>query len=163
MILHKYGLRFGLKLSSRFFKIQLLKLSVRKVNNLSWRFSLIFVLMDHDIELRFQKLKTHLEKDFGGGMDVQALLFLIGVNELGIGYKNFTKQEKTDLLHVAVCTLLEPYGYYEFVGKDDDEWPHFKLLKELPPLTHNDQQHLIKEAMIDYFVANDYYVEEDKV
>jgi hypothetical protein len=36
-------------------------------------------------------------------------------------------------------------------------------LKELPPLTHNDQQHLIKEAMIDYFVANDYYVEEDKV
>jgi len=116
--------------------------------------------MDHDVELRFQKLKTHLEKDFGGGMDVQALLFLIGVNELGIGYKNFTKQEKTDLLHIAICTLLEPYGHYEFVGKDEDEWPHFKLAKELPPLTHNDQQHLIKEAMLDYFIANEYYSEE---
>lgn len=119
-----------------------------------------FCAMDHDLELRFQQLKLHLEKDFGGGMDVQALLFLIGVNELGIGYKNFTKQEKTDILHIAVCTLLEPYGYYEFVGKDEDEWPHFKLLKELPTLTHNDQQHLIKEAMLDYFVANDYYTEE---
>ena len=35
--------------------------------------------MDYDIELRFQKLKKALEKDFGEGMDVQALLFLIGV------------------------------------------------------------------------------------
>ena len=48
--------------------------------------------MDHDIELKFQKLKNSLEKDFGPGLDVPALLFLIGVNELGVGYKNFSKQ-----------------------------------------------------------------------
>jgi len=30
--------------------------------------------MDYDIELRFQKLKTHLEESFGGGMDVQAMV-----------------------------------------------------------------------------------------
>ena len=116
--------------------------------------------MDFDIELRFQKLKSHLEKEFGEGMDVQAILFLIGVNELGQGHRTYNKQEKTDLLHVAVCTLLEPYGYYEFVGKDNDEWPHFKLLKELPALNHQEQQHLIKEAMLDYFIGNDYYTEE---
>lgn len=115
--------------------------------------------MDFDIELRFQKLKSHLEKEFGEGMDIQAILFLIGVNELGQGHKTFSKQEKTDLLHVAICTLLEPYGYYEFAGKDEDEWPHFNLLKELPPLNHQEQQHLIKEAMLDYFIANDYYSE----
>ncbi len=115
--------------------------------------------MDFDIELRFQKLKSYLEKEFGEGMDIQAILFLIGVNELGQGHKTFSKQEKTDLLHVAICTLLEPYGYYEFAGKDEDEWPHFNLLKELPPLNHQEQQHLIKEAMLDYFIANDYYSE----
>jgi hypothetical protein len=115
--------------------------------------------MDYDIELRFQKLKKHLEKEFGEGMDVQALLFLIGVNELGQGHKTYSKQEKTDLLHVAVCTLLEPYGYYSFVGRDDDNWPHFQLEKKLPPLNHQEQQHLIKEAMLDYFIANEYYSE----
>ena len=115
--------------------------------------------MDHEIELRFQKLKSHLEQTFGEGMDVQALLFLIGVNELGIGHKTFSKQEKTELLHIAVCTLLEPYGYYEFVQRDADNWPHFKLLKQLPPLSHSEQQHLIKEAMLDYFIANEYYTE----
>jgi hypothetical protein len=116
--------------------------------------------MDYDIELRFQKLKTHLELTFGEGMDVQALLFLIGVNELGIGHKTFSKQEKTELLHIAICTLLEPYGYYEFEQRDEDNWPHFKLIKELPNLNHSEQQHLIKEAMLDYFIANEYYSED---
>ena len=116
--------------------------------------------MDYEIEIRFQKLKHHLELTFGEGMDVQALLFLIGVNELGIGHKTFSKQEKTELLHVAICTLLEPYGYYEFDHRDEENWPHFKLIKELPALNHSEQQHLIKEAMLDYFIANDYYTEQ---
>lgn len=122
-----------------------------------------FVHMDYDIELRFQRLKKHLEEKFGEGMDVQAILFLIGVNELGNGYKSFTKSEKTDLFHIAICTLLEPYGYYTFEGRDADNWPHFKLNKELPPLSDREQQHLLKEAMIDYFIQNDYYTEDATV
>jgi len=112
--------------------------------------------MDFDIELRFQEVKSQLEKTFGEGMDVQAMLFLIGVNELGMGYKDFSKSEKTDLLHVAVCTVLEPHGYYEFDGHDAENWPHFKLIQELPPLNDREQQHLMKEALIDYFVQNEY-------
>jgi hypothetical protein len=84
------------------------------------------------------------------------MLFLIGVNELGMGYKDFSKSEKTDLLHVAVCTVLEPHGYYEFDGHDAENWPHFKLIQELPPLNDREQQHLMKEALIDYFVQNEY-------
>ena len=116
--------------------------------------------MDFDIELRFNALKTHLELTFGGGMDVQAILFLIGVNEFGQGHKNYTKAEKTDLLHIAICTLLEPYGYYQFEGRDQENWPHFKVLKAIPAISDREQQHLIKEAMIDYFIANEYYLEE---
>ena len=117
--------------------------------------------MDYDIELRFQKLKFYLEEKFGEGMDLQAILFLIGVNELGVGYRNFTKNEKTDLFHVAICTILEPYGYYKFEKTDQDNWPHFKLVKKMPYLSHAEQQHLIKEAMIDYFIQNNYFSEED--
>jgi hypothetical protein len=116
--------------------------------------------MDHDIELRFQKLKASLEEKFGEGLDVQAILFLIGVNELGEGYKNFTKSEKTDLFHIAICTLLEPYGYYTYEGRDKDNWPHFTLNKQLPALAHNEQQHLLKESMLDYFIQNGYYSED---
>lgn len=112
--------------------------------------------MDFDVELQYQKVKKDLEGKFDGELDVQAILFLVGVNELGIGYKDFSKSEKTDLLHIAICTLLEPYGYYEFEGRDEDQWPHFKLIKELPPLNSREQQHLLKEAIIAYFLENDY-------
>tara|TARA_R110002072_G_scaffold232309_3_gene389740 strand:+ start:10704 stop:11063 length:360 start_codon:yes stop_codon:yes gene_type:complete len=112
--------------------------------------------MDHDLELRFQKLTKELESNFGEGMDVQIILFLIGVNELGIGYKDFSKSEKTDVLHIAICTLLEPHGYYKYTHRDEENWPHFELVKELPPINDREQQHLIKEAILDYFEQNDY-------
>ena len=115
--------------------------------------------MDYDIERRFQNLVKHLEKDFGGGMDVQAILFLVGVDALGAGYKEFSKQEKTDLLHVAVCTILEPAGYYTFEKRDEEGWPHFKLVNPLPILNDREQQHLIKEALLEHFIANDLYNE----
>jgi len=117
--------------------------------------------MDHRVELKFHKLKSLLEKQFGEGMDVSSILFLIGVNELGVGYKRFNKNQKTDLMHIAICTLLEPYGYYSFQGRDADNWPHFKLVEQLPTLTHREQQYLLKEGMIDYFIRNDYYSETE--
>jgi hypothetical protein len=107
--------------------------------------------MDYAIEIKFKELLKKLEENFGGGMDAQVVLFLIGVQELGQGHRKFSKREKTELLHVAVCTVLEPYGFYEFVGKDEDKWPHFELKKELPPLDDRQQQHLIKEAILNYF------------
>ena len=113
--------------------------------------------MDYDVELRFKSVKDKLESSFGEGMDVQAILFLIGVNELGVGYKEFSKSEKTDLLHIAICTILLPHGFYEFKGRDEEEWPHFDLIKELPQLDDREQQHLIKEAIIGYFEGNGYF------
>jgi hypothetical protein len=117
--------------------------------------------MDYDVEIRFQKLKKGLEEKFGEGMDLQAILFLIGVNELGEGYQNFSKNEKTDLLHIAICTLLEPYGYYKFEGRDKENWPHFILEQQLPLLDHREQQHLMKESMLEYFIRNEYFTEAE--
>ena len=115
--------------------------------------------MDHEIELRYHILNKHLEKTFGEDLDVHALLFLIGVNELGKGHDKYSKQEKTDLIHVAICTLLTPAGYYEYKGRDEDGWPHFERLRNLPPINSKDQEHLIKEAMLDYFIEHEYFTE----
>ena len=47
----------------------------------------------------WERLVEFISKKFGGGerLDLQAILFLIGVNELGQGYRDFTKDEKTNL------------------------------------------------------------------
>lgn len=113
--------------------------------------------MNEDVNNRFQKVVKALEEVFGGGLDVQAILFLVGVQELGQGFKKFKKDEKLDLMHVAICTILEPYGYYEFEGFDTDKWPHFKLKDHLPKMNQAEQENLMKTALVNYFEKNEVY------
>lgn len=86
-----------------------------------------------------------------GDVDVDGILFLIGVQELGKGHRRFKKDEKINLLHIAICRVLEPYGYYEFEGTDADGWPHYKLVEPLPNLRPGEQSLMMKEAIIKYF------------
>ena len=83
--------------------------------------------------------------------DLDSILFLIGVQELGKGNQQFKKDDKTNLLHLAVCRLLEPFGYYKLVGDDKDGWPHYDLVDGLPDLKSNEQTILMKKAIIQYF------------
>jgi hypothetical protein len=104
-----------------------------------------------EIESKWKTLQIDLEARFGMPIDFQAVLYLIGVQELGIINQKFKKDEKVNLMHIAICTLLEPYGYYEFIGKDEDGWPHWNVKEKLPPLKSGQQLVLMKEAVVDYF------------
>lgn len=97
--------------------------------------------------------KLRFEKIFGGGIEMDGILFLIGVQELGQGFRTFEKDEKMNLMHVAVCRLLSPFGYYSYSHKDDDGWPHFKASDNLPGLSKKDQDNLLKRAVIDYSIT----------
>lgn len=83
---------------------------------------------------------------------IDTLLFLIGVQELGSGKQKYTKDDKVNILHIAVCRLLEPFGYYKFSHYDDDGYPHFAEVEKLPELKPNEQQILMKKAIIQYFI-----------
>lgn len=83
---------------------------------------------------------------------IDTFLFLIGVQELGSGKQKYTKDDKVNILHIAVCRLLEPFGYYKFSHYDDDGYPHFEAVEKLPELKPNEQQILMKKAIIQYFI-----------
>ena len=86
---------------------------------------------------------------------IETLLFLIGIQELGSGKQKYSKDDKVNLIHIAVCRLLKPFGFYEFEDYDDDGWPMYKQLEELPELKPNEQQLLMKKAIIQYFIDED--------
>lgn len=85
-------------------------------------------------------------------VSIETILFLIGVQELGSGRQNYSKDDKVNLLHIAVCRLLEPFGFYKFSHYDKDGYPHFEELQPLPELKPNEQQLLMKKAVIQYFI-----------
>jgi hypothetical protein len=108
-----------------------------------------------EIEEKWRQLQVQLEARFEMPVDFQAALYLIGVQELGKLHQKFKKDEKVNLMHVAICTLLEPYGYYEYKGRDDEGWPHWEVKAQLPPLKSGQQLFLMKEAMLEYFRKNE--------
>ena len=83
--------------------------------------------------------------------DLNAILFLIGVQELGMGARSFSKEEKQDVLHIAICKVLSLAGYYELEGHDQDGWPHWKLVKKLPRFDLLEQEKLLKIQILEYF------------
>ena len=83
--------------------------------------------------------------------DLNAVLFLIGVQELGRGHVHFSKEEKQDLLHIAICKVLSYTGYYILDGIDHDGWPHWRLMKKLPRFDLLEQEQLLKWGVLDYF------------
>ena len=109
---------------------------------------------DEQLKERWQQLVTILSDRFADGdiLDLDAIIYLIGVQELGQFNRKFKKDEKLNLMHIAICRLLEPYGYYEFELFDEEGWPHYTVKEQLPPLKAGEQSILMKDAIVSYFL-----------
>ena len=111
-------------------------------------------MFNRDLELdrKWHKLLTVINEKIGKQpKDLNGVLFLIGVQELGRGAKPFSKEEKQDLMHIAICKVLSLVGYYKLDGIDKDGWPHWTLIKKLPHFDLMEQEKLLKMHVIEYF------------
>ncbi len=109
-----------------------------------------------DLQTRWWNLEAKLVERFGKKPDMEAILFLIGLQETGFYQDKITKEQKQDLMHVSVCTLLSQSGYYLLEGKDEDGWPHFKQLKEIPAYELIEQENFLKDHILLYFEKNEF-------
>ncbi|MEQ6168365.1 MULTISPECIES: hypothetical protein [unclassified Ekhidna] len=107
---------------------------------------------DLDLEKEWVRLLYKIKEVTGKRpADLNAVLFLIGVQELGKGAKSFSKEEKQDVMHIAICKVLSLAGYYELEGMDEEGWPHWKLVKKLPRFDLLEQEKLMKIQILEYF------------
>lgn len=112
---------------------------------------------DKQLKERWENVVKILSNKFADGeeLDLDGIIYLIGIQELGKFKQPFKKDDKVNLMHIAICRLLEPYGYYEFDFFDNDGWPHYKIKEELPPLKAGEQTILMKEAIVNYFLEKE--------
>ncbi len=113
----------------------------------------------NDLKNKWDYLIQELSSQFAEGDDlnIDGIIYLIGVQELGQGKRVFKKDEKVNLMHIAICKLLEPYGYYAFDYFDNDGWPHYKVITSLPNLRPGEQTVLMKEAVVHYFEGINFF------
>jgi hypothetical protein len=112
---------------------------------------------DEQLKNRWDRVVQLLSNQFADGeqLDLDAIIYLVGLQELGKIKQSFGKDEKVNLMHIGICRLLEPYGYYEFDFFDGDGWPHYKVKEELPPLKAGEQTILMKDAVVSYFLEKE--------
>ena len=117
-------------------------------------------MTSEDLQILVQKwnlLLDNLADNLGQKPDLQSLLFLIGVQELGQLHRKFSKEQKQDLMHIAVCHLMRLRGYFEFTHRDEEGWPHYQALRPAPELQQGveKQEVLLKQLILRYFEIND--------
>ena len=106
-------------------------------------------------EARWETLMQEMQARFGKRPDLNALLLLIGVQELNQGVATFTKEQKQDLMHIATCRLFSLSGHYERTHVDADGWPHFKLLRPVPFANLKEQERMLKWHVLEYFAQDE--------
>jgi len=116
-----------------------------------FRHYLCTMQIQDDLQARWWKLEEKLMERFDKKPDMETILFLIGIQELGDIKEKFTKEQKQDLMHIAVCSLLSASGYYELEGVDADGWPHYRQLKALPVMDLIAQENFMKDHVLLYF------------
>lgn len=104
-------------------------------------------------DFEWLKVRHYVKKTFGKPQlpDFNAILFVIGIQELGTLKTKFSKEEKQDLMHIAVCKLLSFDGVYGLKGLDADGWPHYELLQPINTKGVKEQERLLKKKIIQYF------------
>ena len=113
---------------------------------------------DEALKAHWNEVVGKLSNQFADGdtLDLDAIIYLIGVQELGQLDRKYKKDHKLDLMHIAICKLLTPYGYYELDYVDEEGWPHYKTLETLPHLKAGEQSVLMKEAIVNYFLETEF-------
>ena len=114
------------------------------------------MFISDDLQQRWWDLEAKLVERFGKKPDLETILFLVGIQEFGQVREKFTKEQKQDLMHVAICSLLSQSGYYELEKIDEDGWPHFKQLKAMPDMSTIEQENFLKDHILLYFQSHDF-------
>ena len=112
---------------------------------------------NNDLKNKWITILDILSSQFNDGepLGLENVIYLIGVQELGQTDNKFNKDQKLDLMHIAICRLLEPFGFYQFEYIDNDGWPHYKVINKLPNLKSGEQTLLMKEAVFNYFIEKE--------
>ena len=105
----------------------------------------------NDLFVRWMQLEHKLVERFGKKPDMETVLFLIGIQEFGDLRSKYTKEQKQDLMHIAVCSLLAQSNYFRLDHYDDEGWPHFIQLKPMPDMGLKDQEDFLKDHILLYF------------
>lgn len=99
----------------------------------------------------WKDLCEHLGGMFGIDVDLNGVLFLVGIRERGLMFRKFTKEEKINLINLGSCTLYKEMGLVELSGEDTEGWPIFHQKALAPVIAEELKLKTLQDCAIRYF------------
>jgi hypothetical protein len=103
------------------------------------------------ITMTWEQLINKLKEDFSITGDLLSVLFLIGVQESGEGFRKYDQQEKTDLVKLGKYTLLARAGYYERISVPGRDPLFVPADNHLLPSGTKEINNILKDEILHYF------------
>ncbi len=102
---------------------------------------------------KWDEICRWLQQSFDHEVTLEAVLFLIGIQTRGQGYEpELDKDRKQDLIMEGTFAAFASLGAYVQVGMEDDgAWIWERVADPAPDLSVEDQEKLIRLAIIEYF------------
>ncbi len=99
----------------------------------------------------WNELCVHLGQQFDIDIDLNGVLFLVGIREMEFAFRPFSKEEKMSLINLGSCTLYQEMGLTELTGTDEEGWPIFKQ-KALAQVIPEERKHkVLQDCALRYF------------
>ncbi len=92
-----------------------------------------------------------LNELFGIDVDLNGVLFLVGIRERGLSFQHFSKEEKINLINLGSCTLYQQMGLVTRSGTDPDGWPLFHQNALSPVIPEERKLKTLQDCAIRYF------------
>ena len=104
---------------------------------------------------KWNKLLEILKNKFETELDITSILYLIGVQELGRGFEEFSQEEKMDLIDMAKAKLLSGLGFFIDKGVDKEGWSVFERAENYTELLEKNKDFSLQNLIIEYFEKQD--------
>lgn len=99
----------------------------------------------------WNELCDRLSEMFKMEVDLNGVLYLVGVRERGLMLQKFSKFEKWSLINLGSCVLYKEIGMVEELGTDRDGWPIFREKSVLTNWTEERKQKTLQDCALRYF------------
>lgn len=99
----------------------------------------------------WNELCLHLGRQFDIDVDLNGVLFLVGIRERGLAFQPFSKEEKMNLINLGSCTLYQEMGLVEKTGTDEEGWPLFRQKTLAPVITEERKNKVLQDCAVRYF------------
>ncbi len=109
-----------------------------------------------EFQSKWRYLLAKIRNDFGTDADLVNLLYLIGVQESGSGFAQYTKDEKVALITIGNHKVLSYFGYYRLAGTGINNWPVYHEIKTPENLTQEQKDQLLQQGIVKYFTEINY-------